>query len=239
MSANTSGAVMASRYLDKDSLDFFPTPPRGARALAEHVVDLSGQTVWECAAGAGHMAGALAEYAAHVRATDVFPRPDPRSGLLTVQQFDFLSLGGLLAGPPVDRPDWIITNPPFNLLSQFLALALEFTRRGVCLLGRLQLAEGIDRYRTVYQPWAGHFTIAPFVDRLDMEEGCCAEDSCTSSAYVWLVVDKLEPRPSPLVHIPPCKRRLDRPGDFDPPEFVAEVRRLKDEWKKAKKAGAA
>lgn len=46
-------------------------------------------------------------------------------------------------------------------------------------------------------------------------------------ADAWLVIDKLRPRPSPLVHIPPCRARLERPGDYDPPATVAAVRAIK------------
>ena len=100
-------------------------------------------------------------------------------------------------------------------------------RRGVAILGRLQLQEGVERYNSIYMPWDGHYTIAPFVERLPMEEGCCAPDTSTATAYAWLVVDKLVPRPSPLTFIPPCRKRLERAGDYDPPDMIAAVRAAK------------
>ncbi len=38
MAQNVSHAVMAQRHEKMDSLDDFPTPPWGTRALMEHVV---------------------------------------------------------------------------------------------------------------------------------------------------------------------------------------------------------
>jgi hypothetical protein len=223
MTAALSTAVAARRVQPRDSLDFFPTPPWGTRALAEYGdVDLSGAVVWEPACGRGHMARPLAEVAHQVHASDIADRGYGA-------RFDFLSLDGLALAPrPVPgRPDWVITNPPFAHLARFFAVALREATRGVAFLGRLQLLEGADRYATIFQAHAGHVTVLPFVERLPIEEGCCAPDTSTASAYAWLIVDKRAPRRSPLVHIPPCRARLERLGDYDDADFIAEVRRLK------------
>lgn len=227
MSANTSSAVMAQRQHPADDLDFFPTPPWGTRALWTHVLpDLSGAVVWEPACGRGHMARPLAEIAGDVVASDI---KDYGTG----HQFDFLALEGLgLADPPCGSPDWIVTNPPFNRFSRFADLALRVAGRGVALLGRLQLLEGVERFETIYSRWDGHFTVAPFVERLPMEEGCCAPDTSSASAYAWLVIDKARPR-RPLIHIPPCRARLERPGDYDPQDLIDRVRAAKQARKEA------
>lgn len=226
MTANRSTAVMARRFQAADDLDFFPTPGWGTRALCEHLIDLRGATVWEPAAGRGHMARVLDEYAVGVVASDIEHR-----GYGAV--FDFLTLEGLGLGvPPFGEVDWVITNPPFSELHRFLLAALRVARRGVAILGRLQLLEGIERYKTIYLPHAGHYTVAPFVERLPMEEGCVAPDTSSATAYAWLIVDKLAPRPSPLAHIPPCRSRLERPADYDPPEYIARIRAAKDARKK-------
>lgn len=223
MSANTSSAVMAQRFHPADDLDFFPTPPWGTRALCETLVDLGGgAVVWEPACGRGHMSRTLGEYAAVVHASDIEDRGAGRV-------FDFLTLEGLGLGvPPFGPVDWVVTNPPFAPLHRFVACALSVARRGVAILGRLQLLEGQERYQTIYRPYDGHWTVAPFVERLPMEEGCCAPDTSTASAYAWLIIDKREPRPRAAVHIPPCRRQLERPGDYDPPEFIAAVRAAKE-----------
>ncbi len=226
MAANTSSAVMAQRTQAADDLDFFPTPGWGTRALCDHLLALDGATVWEPACGRGHMSRVLAEYAGRVAASDI-------GGYGAGEVFDFLSLEGLGLGvPPFGAVDWVVTNPPFVHLSRFLNVAVTVASRGVALLGRLQLLEGVDRWNSIYRPYDGHWTVAPFVERLPMEEGCVAPDTSSATAYAWLILDKARPRPSPLVYIPPCRRRLERPEDYDSPEFIARVRAAKEARKK-------
>jgi hypothetical protein len=58
---NGARSVMACRLEQRDSLDYFPTPPWATRALVERVLPHLGvglarmNTVWECACGEGHM----------------------------------------------------------------------------------------------------------------------------------------------------------------------------------------
>lgn len=230
MSQNTSTAVMARRFHPADDLDFFPTPGWGTRALCEHLVDLTGATVWEPACGRGHMSRVLAEYAGNVVASDIEDRGHG-------QVFDFLTLEGLgLGAPPFGHVDWVVTNPPFSELHRFLIAALSVAKRGVAMLGRLQMLEGVERWQSVYQPYDGQLTVAPFVERLPMEEGCVAPDTSTATAYAWLILDKAQRRPSPLVHIPPCRKRLERQTDYDPPEFIAACRAAKEARKKQEAA---
>ena len=228
---NVSSAVMAQRFNAADALDFFPTPGWGTRALCEYVIDIRGARIVEPACGRGHMVRPLAEYAGTViTATDI---QDMGYGGV----FDFLSIADDVT-PPFGPVDWVITNPPFNQLHQFAHAALKIANRGVALLGRLQMLETVGRWQNIFQPYDGHWTVAPFVERLPMEEGCVSPDTSTATAYAWLIIDKLVARPSPLVHIPPCRARLERASDYDSPEFVAQVRAIKkaraEEDKKAR-----
>jgi hypothetical protein len=73
---NGGRSTMAARIEPADSLDFFPTPPFGTRALVERVLPHVGvnltraNTIWESACGEGHMSEVLAEYAT-VIASDI------------------------------------------------------------------------------------------------------------------------------------------------------------------------
>lgn len=205
MTQNRSHAVMAQRHEAMDSLDDFPTPPWATRALCEHVLDLTGARVWEPACNRGYMARPLAEYAGEVVASDVM---DYGSG----QVFDFLSAGDMLGDRlPFGRVDWVITNPPFRLVDDFLRVALAVADRGVALLGRTMLLEGGARYQSIWSK--GSASWAQYVERVPMIKGRVDRKASTATAYGWLIIDKTRPRPG-LVHIPPCRARLERDGDY-------------------------
>ena len=83
--------------------DFYPTPPEVTIALMEFL-KLEPCNIWECAAGNGAMADILRKYGHNVRETDI------NTGT------DYLTTRG--------TADAIITNPPFNLSSEFIKKAL-------------------------------------------------------------------------------------------------------------------
>jgi len=132
-----------------DALDFFCTPPWATRALCKHVLFASGGSfpmplsAWEPAAGEGHMAEVLMEYFQQVRASDVF---DYGCGY---EVGSFVGCGPDVATVP-SVPDWIITNPPFDLACEFALRAVSIARAGVALLVRSAWSEGGDRYRDLF-----------------------------------------------------------------------------------------
>jgi len=72
-----STAVMAKRNEPHDSLEDFPTPAWGTRALLEHVLlpkfgSMEEKSVLEPACGRGYMAEVLEEYFDRVHALDVY-----------------------------------------------------------------------------------------------------------------------------------------------------------------------
>lgn len=229
MAQNTSHAVMAQRREPHDSLEHFPTPPWAARALVEHVLTFlpgppeSRQRVWEPACAEGHMARPLAEYFRTVQASDVHP-------------YGFGALGDFLwptLPEGIDpEPDWIITNPPFRQGEQFARRALTLARRGVALLVRTAFLEGVERHRL----YAEHppAVVAQFSERVIMAKGRLLDPSrlypdpetgklkrpSTATAYAWIVWHRgmTETR---MRWIPPCRRQLERDGDYPALEAVA------------------
>lgn len=142
----SSRNVMASRREPTGSLDFFPTPPWATRALCQHVLDgqpLDGLTCWEPAAGRGHMAEVLREYFKSVHASDVF---DYRCGY---DVGSFIGAGLDVATCPF-RPDFIITNPPFNEAEAFVQRALGDAAIGVAMLVRTAWLESRGRYESLF-----------------------------------------------------------------------------------------
>ena len=214
-----AGAVMAGRKEPVDSLDYFPTPPWATRALVECVIrPLFPQperfSVWEPACGEGHMARPLGETFRDVYASDIFPY-----GYGDVA--DFLP-GGMLAAA-ARRADWIITNPPFKAGLEFAKRALELADVGVALLVRTQFIEGGDRYRQLFQV-APPAVLAPFVERAPMVRGRVDGDATSATSYSWLLWVKNDTdRPARgecvVRWIPPCRARLERPGDYAPQDL--------------------
>lgn len=217
MSQNTSSAVMAQRSEPADSLDDFPTPPWGGRALAEHVlgrVALAGKTVWEPAVNRGYLKRGLDNYAGRVFGSDIH---DYGAGFPV---FDF-TRPGLFAGPLPSflpsPPDWIITNPPFKAAAEFIEQGLAVARVGVAMLLRTQILEGGSRFDKLYRPMANRWTFSQFVERIPMVRGRVDPAVSSATAYGWLTFWKEPQDPAFLLarrHIPPCRKALERPGDY-------------------------
>lgn len=235
MAQNTSSAVMARRVEPHNSLDYFPTLPFATRAFVEHVLKPLGlyrreATVWEPAAGEGHMVRVLSEYFDTVHASDVF---DYGVGYPT---FDFLSLepGQLgLPAPFGDEVDWIISNPPFGPASnprivRFVLIALAHARVGVAMFGRIQMLEGAKRFNRIWRAWQSHALYAQHVERVPLAKGrILPKEDGSATAYGWLLILKkqqfspifpgLDIVAVPTIFIPPCRKRLERDDDYTTP----------------------
>jgi hypothetical protein len=211
---NTSHAVMAQRREAPDSLDDFPTPPWATRALCALLSDQFGSldsfTCWEPACNRGYMAEPLAEYFIDVLATDIHNY----GYRCHVGTHDFL-----LDAPWSPAPDWIITNPPFRLAADFAARALALDPTGVALLTRTSWLEGGDRYRRLFQPRPPAI-IAQFCERVPMVKGRYDPTASTATSYAWVIWADGASRwrdGTEFKWIPPCRRALERPGDYAQP----------------------
>lgn len=209
MNQNRSSAVMAQRAASAPGeLDYYPTPPFATRAMCEFI-DLSRSIVWEPACGENYMADPLREYAAHVIASDVF---DYGVGSKVI---DFLSVGGDDAQLFQTRAfdcDWVITNPPFKLFSEFLDRALKVSKVGVAFFIRLQILEGAERYAKYYRD--GLLTqVHQFTERVALVKGRFDPSAESATAYCWLEF-RHGAEPRPIHWIAPCRDRLERPDDF-------------------------
>jgi len=208
MAQNVSHAVMAQRHEKMDSLDDFPTPPWATRALVEHVIgpnDLGSLSCYDPACGAGHMAKVLAEYFGEVHATDIFP-------------YGFGGLLDFVSGETEGKFDWIITNPPFRLADEFVLKSISKSRKGVAILARTVFLESVGRFNRIFskQPPA---LVAQFSERVPMVKGRLDPKATTATGYAWFVWKKGLKRSTRLVWIPPCRRSLERPKDYEAPEI--------------------
>jgi len=222
MSQNKSSAVMQQRSEAHDSLDDFPTPPWGARALVEHVLrnpqlgNMSGhwdglRTCWEPTANRGYLMRGLDGYFSGLYGSDIH---DYGAGF---DQADFLwHASDEIARFKLDgKPDWIIANPPFRLAEQFIRRACDLgPARGVAMLVRTSFLEGVGRYNDLYTV-NPPTVIAQFSERLPMVKGRVDADASTATSYCWLVWLKGAPKGFPkFMWIPPCRKQLERGGDY-------------------------
>lgn len=211
MSQNTSSAVMAQRREPHNSLDDFPTPPWATRALCEWILrstawDLGRASVLEPAANRGHMVAPLREYFGSVEAADVH---DYGVGF-PVRDY-------LLEGPPATN--WVITNPPFRLAEEFALRAL-FQPAGAAIIVRTAFLESVGRHKRLFSRWPPT-NILQFTERVVMHRGRLSEAGSTATAYCWLVWDNARSGGTRFHWIPPCRKRLERPGDYDAPGVAA------------------
>lgn len=205
---NTSSAVMQQRREPHDSLDDFPTPPWGTRALCEYIARYSEKrlgelSVREPAANRGYMVRPLSEYFGAVIASDVH---DYGAGY-KVQDYLF--------GPDshFSKTDWTITNPPFRLAEQFIERALATSRVGCAVILRSAFLEGIGRYERLFGDRPSSHVLQ-FVERIPMVKGRLDSEAASATSYAWLVWFKQRTGPTILDWIPPCRKHLERPEDY-------------------------
>lgn len=200
-----AGAVMASRREDKDGLDFFPTPPWATRALLEHVIGNGWRnySCWEPACGHGDMVRPLREYFQTVAESDIEDYYGNRTHDFTMPYLPDHWI----------KPDWVITNPPFNEAEKFVDRGMSVARVGVALFVRLQWLEGIGRYRSLFSvnPPA---IIAQFTERVPILRGRLSKGASSATAYCWIVWRK-ETRSTSFMWIPPCRAKLERVADYN------------------------
>jgi len=215
--------ILQRRILPTDSLDFFPTPPWATRAFVHEVLfanDMAhaDQSVWEPAAGEGHMAEPLRESFARVHASDVH---DYGEGYAIGSFVGHGAQGGSLdldlARCPF-RADWIISNPPFVLAREFVMRALDEAAVGVAFILRLAWLEAEERFEEIFsrRPPA---LIAQCVDRVPMHKGRYDPTGSTTMAYAWFVWTREcrgNGRPELTWIKPGAPSRWIRPHDLTP-----------------------
>ena len=196
---------MAQRTEARDSLDDFPTPPWATRALLEHVINAEPLGELRClepACNVGHMSKVLQEYFRTVISSDVFDY-----GYGSVQDYLDQSF-------QPQNIDWIITNPPFRLAEEFVAKALNHARRGVAVLTRTVFIESVGRYNRLFEPMPPSI-VAQFTERVPMVKGRLDRKASTATGYCWVIWEKTVVGSPRLAWIPPCRKALERPADYD------------------------
>ena len=119
---------------DREKDDFYPTPASATQSLLDNQ-KFEGN-IWECACGNGAMSEVMIKNGYEVYSSDLINRDYGETGV------DFLKS---------DRHvDNIITNPPFNLGTEFTIQALKLARKKVVMLSKLSYLEGIKRRELIF-----------------------------------------------------------------------------------------
>lgn len=208
MYKTNSTAVMQRRVEPKDSLDDFPTPPWATRALIEHVIgpqSVDGKSVWEPACNRGYLAKVLEEYFSIVSCSDIHDYG------YVMGLFDFLK-----SDKPFGKHDWIITNPPFKLAEDFFQESMRQTTEGVAFILRTSFLEGKGRYRNIFSKNPPSI-VAQFVERVPMVKGRYDPTAVSATSYAWFIWKHNSDKQTKLVWIPPCRKQLEKEGDYDLP----------------------
>jgi hypothetical protein len=147
------------------------------------------------------MANVLKEYFANVSCADAY-----YYGYGDIQ--DFLSYPHALGSV-----DWIITNPPFRLAKEFVFKALSVASCGVAMLARTVFLESVGRYNGLFRE-KPPTRFAQFTERVPMVRGRLDGKATTATGYAWFVWEARTTAMPRLMWIPPCRRQLERPGDY-------------------------
>ena len=114
--------------------DFYPTPFEATQSLLDRQ-KFNGE-IWECGCGDGSMSKVLINNGYNVYSSDLIDRGYGEVGI------NFLN-----SNKNVDN---IITNPPFNLSTEFTIKALNLANNRVAMLNKLSFLEGIKRKNKVF-----------------------------------------------------------------------------------------
>jgi hypothetical protein len=172
-------------------LDFFPTCPWAARAIAHRIkqFDPGATTAYDPMCGEGHFADPLKDVfgPANVWASDVY-------NFGYGEHFDYFD------GVPAHiSADWFVTNPAFFLAGRFIEDALRRAKRGVAVLCRTSFVETEGRETMLYEGDNPLTCFMPFVERVPMILGRYDPDASTATSYSCFVFHKGR---SPKAHQP-------------------------------------
>ena len=153
---------------NREENDFYPTPDNATLELLKRI-DLSGQ-VWECACGDGAISKLLPS---NTISTDLIDRAYGESGIDFLQEHR--------------EVDWIITNPPYSLATEFAQHSLECSKN-VALLCKIQFLEGVKRYKFFKENPPKKVYV--FSSRLKIYKNGIKTNNSTMLCFAWFIWER-------------------------------------------------
>lgn len=178
MGKDTMKILGASNHTDaeRSKLDYYGTDPVSTEALLR--VEEFNYKVWEPCAGHHLIADKLAARGYDVRVSDIAEYEG-----YVHEVMDFFEYDGEWDGD-------IVTNPPYNLSTDFTVKALNVLKPGrkLAMFLRLQYLEGLDRYMRVFKDNPPK-VVYVFINRQTSSK---VDDFSVGSAvaYCWYVWEK-------------------------------------------------
>ncbi len=157
---------------EREKNDFYPTPSIATEELLKRI-RLDG-VVWEPACGDGAISKILErELGYEIKSTDLVDRGYGIGGVDFLKEFDDV--------------DWIITNPPYSLATEFAKHSLECARN-VALLLKIQFLEGKNRYSFFKEnpPKEVHV----FSYRLNINKNGVSQKNSTMFCFAWFIWER-------------------------------------------------
>lgn len=190
--------VFFNRNADTKGKDLYPTPGWATRALFRNYKEIVG-SIWEPACGRKHMSKVIKE-----------------EGYDNVTETDILYGQDFLKDDLNISADWIITNPPFNLGSEFVLRSLELAEVGVAFFVRYPFLETQKRYNAIWKD-NPPTRIYQFSERVSLSPTEVLKKGESSAVvYVWVIWDKRDSTgDTKFKWIPPCKKLLELDEDYD------------------------
>lgn len=170
----------SGRFASTEAKDFYPTPDECTLALLERE-HFAGMLIEDPACGNGAICKILERKGFATRGFDIESR-----GYGVIGNFFERNLNE-------DRPDAIITNPPYFCANQFVHCSLKFARKKVAMLLRLAFLEGIERGKTIFKS-NPPTRVWVFSKRVTMYPGGVQTGGGGTIAFAWFVWDLERPR---------------------------------------------
>ena len=212
-SDNGSYAGYNKNHKDREENDFYATPSEEVYNILNTINPmLEGSTILEPCCGTGHMMKGIEWYLATKKykpekliGTDLIERE-----LNYFPQFEwdmYFNKDFLNKDYRINDIDFIIMNPPYKDIKEFLKKSVIKTNANVLCLCRLQTIETIKRYEEIFKdnPPSDVFV---YVDRIACaKNGDFNKDTSAIQAYCWLYWDRTKSYTDTKLH---CIRKYNK-----------------------------
>lgn len=186
--------VTPDGVLNRNENDYYATPPYAVEKLLEY--ELFNSNILEPCVGGGHISNFLENRGYNVTKIDIIDR-----GVKDTQITDFLKYTQNFDGD-------IITNPPYEIVTDFVNQCLSVATGKVALLLKLQFLETISRYNKIFEIHPPH-RMYIFVKRVACGRGGVFNTKGSAVCYCWYVWDEsknIERKPTEIYWIPNHKK---------------------------------